>query len=367
LKRYFIVAGEPSGDMHGARLINSMKRINPNIEFVGIGGPAMAMEGLDSIVPMEKISVVGMWEVAKRIIFFRNLLSECRKILTQTKFDAFIPIDFPGFNLKLSEFAHKINIPVIYYIAPQLWAWGKKRAIKMQKIVDQLLVVFPFEEEFFTNHKINTTFVGHPLLDDPTIPDNFPEFKDRQNNIVIFPGSRKQELSRHSQLIIDISKEINQKLPDYSISLAKAKSLDLKEYELIKRNIPNIHFDFNNRKMMLNAKAGIIKTGTSNLEAALCGLPFSMFYKTSALSYWITRNLVDIKYLSLINILTNKPIIHEFIQWEANSKAIVEDLIGILQNPQRYREIQDNYRTIKNLLGNKGASDIAASKIVELT
>lgn len=367
MKRYFIVAGEPSGDMHGARLISSLKKINPNIEFIGIGGPAMAMEGLNSIVSMEKISVVGMWEVAKRIFFFKNLLLQCKTILSQSKFDAFIPIDFPGFNLKLSEFAHKINIPVIYYIAPQLWAWGKKRALKMKEIVDQLLVVLPFEEEFFSNNKIKTTFVGHPLLDDPTIPDLFPVYNERHNNIAIFPGSRKQEIARHSSLIINVCLEIRSKLPDYSISLAIAQSLDSKEYEMIKRNVPDLHFDFNNRKIMLNSKAGIIKTGTSNLEAALCGLPISMFYKTSSLSYWITRNLVDIKYLSLINILINKPIINEFIQWEANSNNIVNDIRVILENPHRFKEIQNNYNIIKQMLGNKGASDRAALKIEEIT
>ena len=198
-KRIFISAGEPSGDLHAARLMAEIKKIYPEIEFVGLGGNRMEAEGLRSIIPISELSVVGFWEVAKKYRFFKEVLNKCTEIISSGDIDLFIPVDYPGFNMRLAANAKKAKVPVVYYIAPQLWAWGKDRAKKLARVCDRLLVLFPFEEEYFSSFGINTTFVGHPLLDNSMFDEVDPA--DKKNIIAFLPGSRIQEIKRHGRLI----------------------------------------------------------------------------------------------------------------------------------------------------------------------
>ena len=365
MKRFFILAGEPSGDIHGARLMAELREQHGNVEFVGIGGENMQKQGLDSIIPLSQMSVVGINEVVKKILFFREVMYLCRNHLKNGNFDAFIPVDYPGFNLRLASYAKKTGIPVLYYIAPQLWAWGKNRTNKLKESVDLLMVVFPFEVDFFGKLGIKTTFVGHPLFDDPIYNNDFPLRNERNFAIAIFPGSRKQEILKHLSLVKQIIAKLNMRLPEYEIRIAISKKSDAKLYKRIKKNFPDIVLSDNPKELMRTSMAGIIKTGTSNLEAALLGLPINMFYKTSWLSYLLGKHLVNLKHLSLINILPGENVISEFIQRDAKTALIVDDILDIIQNEKRYIQIQETYNKIRKMLGEKGASEKAAKSILD--
>ncbi len=362
--KFFIVAGDPSGDIHSAKLMKELKLLIPNAEFVGIGGPNMEAEGLKSIVPINLISVVGFWEVAKKYNFFSNLLKTCKNILKSDNFKAFIAVDYPGFNMKLGQFAKSINIPVIYYIAPQLWAWGKKRAVKLSKIVDLLLVVFPFEVDFFQKFNINTKFVGHPILDDEIFNQNIKNYHQREKNITLLPGSRRQEITRHLPMMIETAKILNRKFPNFQINIAKSSNVDEELYMKFLKNNTFIELIDNSKELMANSIAGAVKTGTSNLEACLLGMPFVMYYKTSAITYFLGKKLVNLPYISLVNILCKEAVIPELIQKDATPEKISDDISKIIQNENYFANIQSKFKEIRFNLGESGASRRAAELIV---
>lgn len=364
MKRIFISAGDPSGDLHASRLMKEIKNLTPEVEFIGFGGRNMEKEGLESIIPLEKISIVGFWEVAKKYFFFLKFLKKCQKIISSGEVDLYLPVDFPGFNLRLSETAKSQNVPVVYYIAPQLWAWGKNRAKTLKNKVDELLTVFPFETDFFENYGIKTHFVGHPLLDDPEIPDEIPEKSDRDDVIAVLPGSRTQEVKRILPAVAKAIPRIKKKFPDHRIAIAKASFVEEDIYEDI-LNDKNFEIWENTRDLLRTAKTGIVKTGTSNLEAALCGMPFVMVYLTSLGSYYLGRNLVNLPYISIVNILTNKELVKELIQNDVHEELIYTHIDSLLCNEMKYDFIQSQFQSIRELLGEKGAARNAAERVVK--
>jgi lipid-A-disaccharide synthase len=357
----FISAGEPSGDTHAARLMREIKKFNSDINFYGIGGKNMINEGLESFADIKDISVVGFWEVAKKYSFFRNLLEKCKNEIKKRNTDLVIPVDYPGFNFKISGYSKSINIPVIYYIAPQLWAWGKNRAKKLTESVDKLLTVFPFEEDYFKKYGINAEFVGHPLLEDDYIKKRVLSYSERENIIAMLPGSRKQEIQKHMLVFAKIADFISQKLPDYRFVIAKSNSIDEEFYRI--NSDSKIEFTDNSKELMRIAKSGIIKSGTSNLEAALCGLPFAMVYKTSFFTYGMGRLLINLPWLSIVNILQNKEVVKEFIQNDLLEEKVAENIIDITENENHFNKMQLQFKSIREMLGNKTASKNAAEII----
>ncbi|MBI3258883.1 MAG: lipid-A-disaccharide synthase [Ignavibacteriae bacterium] len=357
MKTIFIVAGDQSGDSHAAKLMIELSRIIPNVKFIGIGGEAMEQAGLRSLVPLSEISVVGFWEVAKRYVFFKKLLSKCEQIFLLGEIDCFIPVDYPGFNLRLSAFAKKSNIPVHYYIAPQLWAWGESRAKKLAAVVDKLLVVFPFEVGFFKKFGIETEFVGHPLLDNEIFLQNL----EREKRIALLPGSRLQEIKKHIPIMSETVEIIKKEIDGCTFGIAVSPLVDQSVY---KKMIPESWEMFSDsRKLMKTSSIGIVKTGTSTLEAALCGLPFVMMYKTSAVSYLLAKNMVRLPYISLVNILINKPVVPELIQQEANPRNIAKFVVELYHNKEKQEGMKNEFLEIRSLLGNPGASRRAAESI----
>ncbi len=358
MKTFFIVAGESSGDLHGAKLMRALKQQYRGCQFKGIGGDAMRAEGLDSLASLSDIAVVGFYEVAKKYGMFRKLMRVCKTEVASC--DAFIPVDYPGFNIRLSTHAKSIGIPVLYYIAPQLWAWGKKRAAKLAAAIDHLLVVFPFEVEFFEQFGIATTFVGHPLLDEPALKDVPPAISERSNTLALMPGSRQQEIERHMKVMTDAASEFRRRgHADWEVCTAIPAHLSVNYAELSKANIRVVP---QARETMLHASIGLVKTGTSNLEAALCGMPFAMMYRTSALSYGIARRLISLEYISLVNILLGKSVVPELIQQDAQPAAIAQALSD-LSRPELALKQQEEFMAVRNLLGGPGASDAAARRI----
>lgn len=366
MPKIFISAGEPSGDIHAAKLMLAIQRLNPDVEFVGIGGSEMEKAGLKSIIPISEISVVGFWEVAKKYTLFMQLQKQCEAILRSGEIDVFVPIDYPGFNMRLAAAAKSQKIPVVYYIAPQLWAWGKNRTRKIAKNTDKLLAVFPFEEEFFRKEGINAKFVGHPLLDIPEFQGEFLKFDDRNNSIALFPGSRDQEVHKHIDLLLDTAKILHSELPNYDILIAKSQNISESFFADKIKDKKYINVSNTPRQLMLNSKVGIIKSGTSNLEACLAGLPFSMYYKTSFFTYFMGKRIINIDYLSIINILSGKQVINEYIQDDATPAKLADATLRLLNEPKAYSDLQEEFVKLKALLGNSGASENAAREIIEI-
>ncbi len=364
MPKIFISAGDPSGDVHAARLMQKILASRADVEFIGIGGRNMAKLGLNSIAKIKDISVVGFWEVAKKYGFFRNLLQKSKEIIAQEKIDLFIPVDYPGFNLNLAQFAKSEKVPVVYFIAPQLWAWGKNRANKLASRVDKLLVVFPFEEEYFRSFGIDASFIGHPLLDNPIIKQEQRSFDDRENIIALLAGSRPQELKSHLDIYLKAAIQFRERHKDFRIVLAKAGDIDFTPYsDFFKQN--GIETTNDSLELMAKSKLGIVKTGTSNLEAALMEMPFVMAYRTSLFSYLISKQLINLEHVSIVNILQKKPVINELIQSEATSGNIASALEAIYSQSEARNNMISEFRQIRHLLGDEGACSRAKDYILE--
>lgn len=362
--KIFISAGDPSGDIHAAKLMKEIRRRVNNVQFVGIGGSEMTKEGLSSLIPISDISVLGFWEVAKKFNKFIALLNRCKAILQSQHIDLFLPIDYPGLNLKLAEEAKRLSIPVIYYIAPQLWAWGKNRTGKIREFVDKLLVVFPFEEEFFKADGIDASYVGNPLLDIPELKANFKSREQREDIVALFPGSREQEVIKHLDILVKTAEILHNSFPNFQFAIAKSSNIKTEIYREKINNHKYLYLSEDNRELMLNAKVGIIKSGTSNLEACISGLPFSLIYKTSPLTYFIGKRKINMPYLSIVNILANKNIVKEFIQKQANPTELALSSAELINSKEMYNSMQNEFQKIKEVLGNKSATETVASIIL---
>ncbi|MBL7998651.1 MAG: lipid-A-disaccharide synthase [Candidatus Kapabacteria bacterium] len=358
-----IVAGEPSGDIHAARLMVALKQRIPGIRFVGIGGERMIEQGLDSIVDIRTMSVVGFWEVAKRYTFFKRVLADAHTLIASQKPSVFIPVDYPGFNMRLAAHAKKSGVPVVWYIAPQLWAWGEHRARGLADVTDELLVVFPFEQKFFAGYGIQTTFIGHPLLDDETFGDSTPLLEGRSRTIAFLPGSRTQEVQRHLPIMAQAADIVRSSIGDIECSIATSPLVPPEMYDRI-ADTHGLTQSPASRTLMKQAMAGVVKTGTSTLEAALCGMPFAMMYRTSRLSYMIARSLITLDSISLVNILAGCAVIPELIQYDATPQRIAHELQALIEDESKRREQHEQFCRIRTLLGDKGASGRAADSIL---
>jgi lipid-A-disaccharide synthase len=358
-KRIFIVAGELSGDIHGALLIAQLRKLMPDCIIEGIGGPAMQEQGLHSIADFSTLNVSGFWEVIRNYSTLSTILNQCKSVLTNATYDAFIGVDYPGFNMRLGRFARSQGILSICYIAPQLWAWGKSRSDMVKRSYDKLLTVLPFEDRFFAECGIQSIFVGHPLLDRPSLQQI--TINRNSSNICLMPGSRKQELAHHLPILIPIANSLLKE--QYSPVFCIPKQLT----ELPICNSLN-QFDITHApsELMQEAAIGCVKMGTSTLEAALYGMPFISYYSTSFLSYAISKNKVTLPWISLPNILLQRSLIPELIQEDANPRTMLIALQDILHQSQLRQSQLDGFLELRSVLGGPGASKRAAQLIMEL-
>ncbi len=362
MTKILIIAGDTSGDIHAAKVMKRLLDIRPDIKFVGIGGKKMTEVGLEKVIDLSKISVVGFWEVLKNIDIFLELKGKIKKIIENEDISLFIPVDYPGFNLEIAKICMEQNVKVLWYIAPQLWAWGQKRAVKLRQTVDKLLAVFPFEESFFKNYNINTEFVGHPLLDNSIFNEHIKKFNERENNLLIMPGSRKQEIELHLRPLLKYCEIFKSSYSNFEILFSIPQHIQ----KFVVDNFPQIKrysIEKDSHKLMQVSKIGLIKSGTSNLEAALLGLPFIMFYRTSWLNYLIGKRLTKVPYFSIVNILSNKLVVDELIQYQMNSKNIEKSINNLISNEEEYIRKQKMFEEIKSSLLGKSASE----RVAELT
>lgn len=355
MSKILIIAGDTSGDIHASKVMKEVLERCPDTKFIGIGGEKMTEIGFEKIIDLSEISVVGFWEVLKRIDKFLHLKAKIKEIIEKGDISLFIPVDYPGFNLEIAKICKVNNVKVLWYIAPQLWAWGQKRALKIKQNVDNLLAVFPFEQQFFSHFDIQTEFVGHPLLDIPIFNEPIKQYNERENNLLIMPGSRKQEIELHLSLLIRYAEIFKTQHSNFDVVFSVPKHIQKfvsDNYPLVKK----FNIESDSHLLMQKSKIGLIKSGTSNLEAALLGLPFVMFYRTSLFNYIIGKRLTKVPYFSIVNILANKLVVNELIQLNMNLKNIEISIEKLIDNTADYENKQKEFGIIKSTLQGRNAS-----------
>ena len=366
-KKIFIIAGESSGDQHAANYVREHKKINPNIKFSAIGQDELKKEGVDIIYDSELISVVGIIEVIAKYKKIKNALNIAYKHIVNNKPNLVVLVDYVEFNLKIAKFAKNKNIPVLFYIAPQVWAWREKRIQKIINIVDHLAVVFPFEEHLFKKYTKAVTYVGHPLADDNNLSPSKTEYKDRTTSIGIFPGSRESEIKNNLHLMIDsVQIRKNETIFDKNIKIFYSNDT---AKQLISRILPESYDKLlvsgKNLDEIKNCRKAITASGTITLELALMNIPMIIMYRLSPITFFIMKNLVKLKYIGLVNLilgdtLGSKPIVKEFIQPDYND--VVQTMVELnnIEHDYQYREaIEESYKDIRKILRPGASSNVA--------
>ncbi len=365
-----IIAGEASGDLHGAALMHEYKKLDNSVEFYGIGGDKMIAAGLNSIYHINQMAFLGFTEVIKHLPFIKKVRKSLKQLIIDNKINTVILIDYPGFNLNFAAQIKELNVKIIYYISPQLWAWGEKRITKIKKLIDKVIVLFPFEEEFYKQHNVNVAYSGHPLIERIEEYNFIPKSKFFEDHnldpakkiLLVMPGSRLQEIDKIFPQTIKAAYKIKEK---FNMQIVVACSSNINENLFSKFNNDN---EFKLIKgytyeLLKYSYFGIIKSGTSTLEAALFELPFIVVYSTSLITYYIGRMLIKIKNIALVNIVAQENIVYELIQHDVNQENIFNKCSYYLNNYTNYLEIKKNLSKLKHKLGNSGASANAA-KIV---
>ena len=382
--RLYLIAGEASGDLHGANLLKALHAQQPNLTCRAWGGDLMQNAGATLVKHYRELAFMGFVEVAKNLrTIFRNI-AFCKRDILEFKPDALVLIDYPGFNLRIARWAKEQGIRVIYYISPQLWAWHASRAHAIRRDVDKLLVILPFEQEFFRQYGIEAEFVGHPLLDEMVSgglvtggletgglgAENQSPLTNKPitnppitNQIALLPGSRKQELSR----ILPRMLEVTDDFPDYQFVVAGTTSLPEAYYQALLEKYPKVRLVRGQTyEVLRNSKAALVKSGTSTLETALLDVPQVVCYAGNWLSYQIAKRLVKVKYISLVNLIMDRPMVQELIQDELNKKNLKAALTDLL-SPEKSAIMRSGYAELRERLGGGGASERAARAILKVT
>jgi len=365
-KKVLILAGEVSGDLHGSNLVRAMKSFSPDLEFFGIGGDRMRKAGVDLLYHIDQISLMGFVEVLRHIPSLRKIKERLLSFVRINSIDAIVLIDYPGFNLSFAKSVSEFCKKVYYYISPQLWAWGKNRIEIIKKHVQKMIVVFPFEEELYRKHGIDATFVGHPLIDVienyEFIPRelffNYHNLDKNKKLLVVFPGSRIQEIKNLLSPTLNAVEKLKNEF-DLNVVIAGVKSIEESLYLKFTQGKVPIIYD-SNYELLKYGDLGVIKSGTSTLEAAILQIPFVVIYRTSFLSYLISKSLIQIDKISLANILAEEKIVDELIQYDCTEKKIYNKVKDFLLNPEKADALKQNLKKVKELLGKSGASVNAA-------
>lgn len=364
--KYYIIAGEASGDLHGAGLIRSLKNQDAEADIRCWGGDLMEKAGGKLVKHYRDLAFMGFAEVVQNLPTILKNIKFCKDDILSFAPDALILIDYPGFNMRIASWAKKENIPTHYYISPQIWAWKENRINKIKRDVDHMYVILPFEKEFYENkHKFSVHFVGHPLIDvihnrqNPDLSQLSREFNlDSRPIIALLPGSRKQEIKKMLHIMLSVCADF----PNYQFVIAGAPGQEVAFYDqfLIGRNIKLI----SNRTydLLSVATAALVTSGTATLETALFKVPEVVCYKGSWVSYQIARRIITLKYISLVNLIMDKEIVTELIQDDLNPKRLKEELSKLLASERR-REILADYDELEAILGGTGASEKTATLI----
>ena len=361
-----IVAGEASGDLHGSKLVNAMRERDETLAFCGIGGPALKDAGVRIVVDASTLSVVGITEVFSKIPGLLKGMSIIKRCLQTMHPDLLILIDFPEFNLHVANFAKKLNIPVLYYISPQIWAWRPGRVKKIGKRIDHVAVILPFETTYYKKHNIPATFVGHPLLDTDVTPRGAALKRSPGEAPVVglLPGSRDREITRHLPVMLDAAGLMVQRVKNVKFIVSLAPTVD-KQFveEIIRQHRQSLPVELESgsvKKIFEKSRLVVASSGTVTLESAIFGTPMVIIYKVSPLSYWVGRMLVKVRHIGLVNLIAGREIVPELIQQDASPDRIADLVSGMLNNPSGLEKIRQELLGTVEALGGPGASQRVA-------
>jgi lipid-A-disaccharide synthase len=374
--KYYIIAGEASGDLHGSNLIKELKKVDTSAVVRCWGGDKMQQAGGELVKHYRDLAFMGFWEVIKNIFTILRNLTFCKKDIEHFQPDTLILIDYPGFNLRIAKWARQKNLRIIYYISPQVWAWKENRVKMMKETIDKMIVILPFEKDYFKNKwNWDVEYVGHPLVEvvdsqrsavdgQKPAPDNYRDNSQKFSDkpiIALLPGSRKQEILKKLPVMLEVSKAF----PSYQFIVAKAPGVDDQFYSSLLNAYNNVSaVSGKTYDLLMQAKAALVTSGTATLETALFGVPEVVCYKGSFLSYEIGRRLVKVKFISLVNLIMDKLVVKELIQHDMNVKNLEHELQELLTNEKRIGELRKDYTDLKNILSEKGNASAKAAQLI---
>jgi lipid-A-disaccharide synthase len=362
--KYYIIAGEASGDLHGSNLISELRKKDLLSDIRCWGGDKMQAAGATLVKHYRELAFMGFTEVLMNLrTIFRNL-AFCKEDILQYKPDALILIDYPGFNLRIAKWAKQQGLKIIYYISPQVWAWKENRVKMMKECIDQMLVILPFEKEYY-HKKWNweVEYVGHPLADVIAAEKQKPappSYSDKPI-VAVLPGSRKQEILKKLPVMLEASKTF----PDHQFIVAKAPGVEESFYDELLKNFSNVSYvSGKTYELLRQSKAAMVTSGTATLETALFGVPEVVCYKGSYLSYQIGKRVVKVKYISLVNLIMDKKVVMELIQDELTPANLVTELTRLLRDEERKKELKKDYTALAALLTQEGNASSKAAEAI---
>jgi lipid-A-disaccharide synthase len=360
--KYYIIAGEASGDLHGSNLIAALKKINPQSTFRCWGGDKMKTAGGEIVKHYSELAFMGFTEVVMNLPTILRNISFCKQDILNHRPDALLLIDYPGFNLRIAKWAKQQGIKIIYYISPQVWAWKENRVKMMKQCIDKMLVILPFEKEYYhTKWNWEVEYVGHPLvevIERQVAQGATQKFSDKRI-IALLPGSRKQEILKKLPIMLQVSKSF----PAYQFIVAKAPGVEETFYDQLLNSYTNVSYvSGKTYDLLTQADAALVTSGTATLETALFGVPEVVCYKGSPISYQIAKRVIKIKYISLVNLIMDKLVVKELIQNELTSSNLIAELNLLLTNESRKQQLQKDYLELKEKLSQGGNASEKAAK-----
>jgi lipid-A-disaccharide synthase len=365
--RYYIIAGERSGDLHGSNLVKAIKKLDQAAEFRGIGGEYMKDAGVNLSIHYGDMAFMGFVEVFMNLRTISKFVKLSRRDILDYNPNVVILIDYAGFNRQMASFCKKHNIKVFYYISPKVWAWHQRRALHLKRNVDRMFVILPFETDFYKKYDWEVDYVGNPVLDAVKSFEPNPAFTSKYNFkstlplIALLPGSRKQELER----MLPLMAEVARRYPDYQFGVATVSNLDKSLYDPVKR-LKNVTFvDEDTYNLLHHANAAIVTSGTATLETGLFKVPQVVVYKTGAFGYAIAKWVVSVQFISLVNLIANKEVVRELIQDDANVDAVGNELGRLIKDDGYRKQMIANYDSIYKTLDIGSASDNTARLMLQ--
>lgn len=364
--KYYLIAGEASGDLHGSKLIEALKKKDDNAKIRFWGGDLMEQAGGILVKHIKTLSFMGFWEVVTHLRTILKNFKFCKKDISLFQPDVIIYIDYPGFNLRIAKWARQQGFKNHFYISPQVWAWKESRVLQMKKDLDALYVILPFEKDFFERkHQFKVEFVGHPLMDTLTkikkstsfIREN--QLSAKNNLIALLPGSRKQEIKK----ILPIFIKVIASFPQFEFVLAGAPGIDPQWYQKFFSGKKIKFIQNNTHVLLLHAKAALVSSGTATLETGLLNVPQVVCYRSSFLTYQIARWLVKLKYISLVNLILGREVVKELIQESFNVREVTKHLKYALSEKGQ-KKLKNDYQELRSALGEEGASQKTAQFII---
>lgn len=364
--KYYIIAGEASGDLHGSNLVKELQHLDADANIRCWGGDKIQATGATLVKHYKELAFMGFSEVIKNLPTILKNIQFCKTDISSFNPDIIIFIDYPGFNLRIAKWAKENNFKTVFYISPQVWAWKESRVKSIKRDIDKMIVILPFEKDFYKKWNYEVEYVGHPLVEViEKFKKDHSEIQISKNTIALLPGSRKQEIKTKLPIMLAVTKNF----PDYQFIVAKAPSIDDEFYDTLIKEYENVKMIANDTySLLMKSVAALVTSGTATLETALFGVPEIVCYKAGNISYQIAKRLIKLKFICLVNLIMNREVVKELIQNDLTPKKITTELKNILSDPGKKEKMQEDYAQLKKLLSEGGnASKNAAESIYAFT